>query len=69
MEIDWLWVAIGVLIIFLIRESLAFIFPSRFHTLSRSIWNLGIKYPITFFLEGVFVGALSIHLYMVYSCH
>jgi len=59
----WIVAAIAAVIVFAVGEWYAFSRPHRQNTLSRAIWSLGQKWPLSIFIMGMFVGALVVHLF------
>jgi hypothetical protein len=59
----WIAGALGALAYFIYFEARAFRHPDRQNTLSRAIYNLGAKWPLSIFLMGMFAGGLSVHFW------
>jgi hypothetical protein len=62
---DWLWgIWIGgVIVSFALLERYAFAYPSRLNTLSRVVWSIGQKFPLSIMIFGFVVGVLSAHFF------
>lgn len=62
---DWIWTLwlIAIVVSFAIFEVRAFKFPERQDTLSRFIWNIGQKWPLSLVLFGMLFGGLAVHFY------
>lgn len=56
----WLFLFAGS---FAVLERYAFNHPARENTLSRFIWSLGQKWPLTLVLWGMLIGGLSVHFF------
>jgi hypothetical protein len=63
MNTYWIVAAIVALMIFIVGEAYAFRHPDRRNTLSRSIYGLGKKWPLSIWIMGVFTGALATHFF------
>lgn len=63
MNTDWLISALVALLVFIVIERYAFRHPDRQNTLSRAIWSLGQKWPLSIFLMGMFAGGLAVHFF------
>ena len=62
---DWPWI-VGVVIMlgwFAYYEAAAFAHPDRFNTLSRFVWTIGQKWPLSLVLWGMLIGGLSVHFF------
>lgn len=57
-----LWLA-AFAVSFAILERYAFNHPTRENTLSRFIWTVGQKWPVSLVLYGMLVGGLAVHFY------
>jgi hypothetical protein len=58
--IVWWLLAIGLFAVF---ERYAFDHPDRCNTLSRFMWSLGQKWPLSIALLGMLFGGLLVHFY------
>jgi hypothetical protein len=63
MNLPWIVGALLAVAYFAYFEARAFRHPERQNTLSRAIWTLGQKWPLSIFLMGMFVGGLSVHFF------
>ena len=63
MNTYWWTAAIIAILVFTIGESYAFRHPDRQNTLSRWIYDLGRKWPLSIFIMGMFVGGLAVHFF------
>jgi hypothetical protein len=63
MDAPWIAGALGALAYFIYFEARAFRHPERQNTLSRAIYNLGAKWPLSIFLMGLFTGGLATHFF------
>jgi hypothetical protein len=59
------WIIGGLLFIlfFAVGETYAVRHRDRMNTLSRFIWQVGQKAPLTIFLMGTFAGGIAVHLF------
>lgn len=63
MNWPWLiWLA-AVVASFAVLERYALRHGDRMHTLSRVVWLMGQRFPLTLVLWGVIIGGLSVHFY------
>lgn len=63
MSTPWIVWSVIALLAFAVLEALAFRHPTRLNTLSRSIYDLGRKWPFSIFLLGFLIGALATHFF------
>lgn len=63
MNTYWIIAACGAVAVFIIGEAYAFRHPERQNTLSRAIWSLGQKWPLSIFIMGMFAGGLAVHFF------
>ena len=63
MSLPWVIWSLAMLATFAVIEAVAFRHPDRLNTLSRSIYDLGRKWPMSIFLLGFLVGALATHFF------
>ncbi len=63
MDLPWIiGITIG-LLWFAYFESRAFKHPEKQNTLSRFIWTVGQKWPLSLVLWGMLIGGLSVHFF------
>ncbi len=63
MNLPWIiGITIG-LLWFAYFEHRAFAYPDRQNTLSRFIWTVGQKWPLSLVLWGMLIGGLSVHFF------
>lgn len=64
---DW-WIigVVAAILFFAVGEWWAFRHPERQNTLSRAIYDLGAKWPMSIWIMGVFTGALAVHFFWQY---
>lgn len=62
---NWVWVVwlLAIMVSFAVLEGYAFRHPDRQNTLSRFVWTIGQKWPLSLVLWGMLVGGLSVHFY------
>lgn len=63
MNIPWIIGTLAAILFFAYFEARAFKHPERQNTLSRSIYLLGSKWPLSIFLMGMFAGGLAVHFF------
>jgi hypothetical protein len=63
MDLPWVIGAACMLVFFTFFESYAFNHPTRVNSLSRSMFNLGSKFPLSIMFFGMLVGGLGVHFY------
>jgi hypothetical protein len=63
MNTPWIIWLLVIVISFAILEGYAFKHPDRENTLSRFIWSVGQKWPLSLVLFGMLFGGLSVHFY------
>ena len=63
MNTPWVIWLLLIVISFTILEAYAFKHPERENTLSRFIWSVGQKWPLSLVLWGMLIGGLSVHFY------
>ena len=52
-----------IVVSFTFLEAYAFKHPERQFTLSRFVWNIGQKWPLSLVLWGMLIGGLSVHFF------
>jgi hypothetical protein len=62
-NLPWIAGTIGALTYFAVFETLAFIYPDRFYTLSHFIAQIGANWPFAIFLMGGFSIGLAVHFF------
>lgn len=62
---DWVWVVwlLAIVVSFSVLEWYAFQHPSRLNTLSRFVWNIGQKFPLSLVMYGALFGGLAVHFF------
>jgi hypothetical protein len=63
MNTPWIIFLLAIIIGFTILESYAFKHPDRENTLSRFVWSVGQKWPLSLVLWGMLIGGLSVHFF------
>jgi hypothetical protein len=63
MNTPWIVLLLLAIAAFAFFEARAFRHPDRQNTLSRAIWELGQKWPLSIWLMGVFAGGLAVHFF------
>lgn len=63
MNTYWIVWLLVIVVSFVVIEAYAFRHPQRQNTLSRFIWGLGQKWPLTLVLFGALFGGLAVHLF------
>ena len=63
MNDPWLGGTLAAILYFAFWEWFAFRHPERTNTLSRFIYTIGSKFPLSIFLMGMFVGLLATHFF------
>jgi hypothetical protein len=63
--LDYLWALwfLAIVVSFSILEGYAFKHPSRLNTLSRCVWTIGQKWPLSLVLYGMVFGGLAVHFF------
>jgi hypothetical protein len=59
----WIIGALAAILFFAYFESKALKNGARINTLSRAIYTLGVNWPLSIFLMGMFCGGLAVHFY------
>ena len=62
---NWMWTVwlVSIALSFSALEAYAFKYPQRQNTLSRFIWTVGQKWPLSLVLYGMLFGGLAVHFY------
>ncbi len=63
MNAPWIFGTLAAICFFAVFEGLAFRWPQRYNTLSRAIYNISAKWPLSIFLMGMFCGGLAVHFF------
>jgi hypothetical protein len=63
MDTPWIIGTCAAVIFFAAFEYWAFRHPERQNTLSRCIYDLGSRWPLSIFIMGTFVGGLAVHFF------
>lgn len=63
LDTPWLIAVLVAILVFAVLEARAFRHPDRQNTLSRTIFDLGAKWPLSIFIMGMFAGGLAVHFF------
>ena len=63
MNTYWIVGLVSAILFFAVGEYYACRHHDRMNTLSRAIYLLGQKFPLSIWIMGVFAGALAVHLF------
>ena len=63
MDTPWIIWLLVIVISFTALEAYAFKHPERENTLSRFVWSVGQKWPLSLVLWGMLIGGLSVHFF------
>lgn len=63
MNTPWIIGTLLAIAFFAVFEARAFRHPDRQNTLSRFVWFLGQKFPLSIFIMGMFAGGLAVHFF------
>jgi hypothetical protein len=63
MNAPWVFGILAAIIFFAVFEVRAFRHPDRQNTLSRFVFTIGQKFPLSIFMMGLFVGGLAVHFF------
>lgn len=63
MNTVWIIWILAILVSFTVLEARAFKHPEKQNTLSRFIWSMGQKFPLSLVVWGMLIGGLSVHFY------
>lgn len=63
MNTAWIIWLLVIVVSFTVLEAYAFKHPERENTLSRFVWTVGQKWPLSLVLWGMLIGGLSVHFY------
>lgn len=71
MKRTWPWMVGLVAVIgwFGYWETMAFVHPDQFDTLSHVVSSIGAKWPLAIFLCGFFAGGLSVHFFWPWAAN
>lgn len=59
----WLIGLVGAIAFFIVWETLAFVYPHRFNTLSHAVNEIGSNFPLSIWFMGIFCGGLAVHFF------
>ena len=62
-DLPWIVLTLLAVASFAVFEARAFRHPDRQNTLSRAIYNIGSKWPLSIFIMGMFAGGLAVHFF------
>jgi hypothetical protein len=63
MNTPWIVGALAFAMFFTFFEVRGLRHPDRQNTLSRFVWNIGQKWPLSLVVWGMLIGGLSVHFY------
>lgn len=63
MDLPWIMGTLAAISYFAYFEASAFKHPERTNTLSRAIYGLGSRWPLSIWIMGVFSGGLAVHFF------
>lgn len=63
MNTPWIFGAVWSVLFFTYFEWRAFKYPQSQNTLSRFVWSVGQKWPLSLVLWGMLIGGLSVHFF------
>jgi hypothetical protein len=63
MNAPWIALTLTAIAAFAFFEARAFRHPERQNTLSRAIYDIGSRWPLSIWIMGVFCGGLAVHLF------
>lgn len=63
MNAAWIIGILLAIMFFAIFEVRAFRHPERYNTLSRCVYDVGAKWPLSIFIMGMFCGGLAVHFF------
>ena len=63
MNTPWIIFLLAIVVGFTVLEAYAFKHPERENTLSRFVWSVGQKWPLSLVLWGMLIGGLSVHFF------
>jgi hypothetical protein len=63
MDLPWIVLTLLAIGAFAFFEWYAFRHPERQNTLSRTIYSIGSKWPLSIWIMGVFAGGLAVHFF------
>jgi hypothetical protein len=63
MNTPWIIWLLVIVVSFTFLEAYAFKHPERENTLSRFVWSVGQKWPLSLVLWGMLIGGLSTHFF------
>jgi hypothetical protein len=59
----WIALTLAAIAAFAVFEARAFRHPERQNTLSRAIYDIGSRWPLSIWIMGVFCGGLAVHFF------
>lgn len=62
-DLPWIIGAIAAMVYFAVFETLGFIWPARFNTLSHAVYTIGAHWSLSIFLMGGFSFGLAVHFF------
>ena len=62
-DLPWIIGCLAAIAFFAWFEARAFRHPDRQNTLSRTIYNIGAKWPLSIWIMGAFAGGLAVHFF------
>ena len=63
MDLPWIVGVVAAVLYFALFEARAFRHPERQNTLSRWIYDMGARWPLSIFLMGMLCGGLAVHFF------
>jgi hypothetical protein len=63
--VSWMWIVWALVIVggFVLIEWYSFRRPDKQHTLSRAVWSLGQRWPLSIYIFGNVTGGLAVHFF------
>lgn len=68
-KLPWFVGLILAIVYFAYYETMAFIHPDQYDTLSHTIAEIGAKWPLAIWFCGYFAGGLSVHLFWPWTAN
>lgn len=63
MNLPWILATLAAIAFFAIFEARALRYPDRQNTLSRWVYDIGARWPLSIWLMGAFAGGLAVHFF------